>query len=279
MEPPGSNPKPPEEINRPSSSPLGELLILFLGVGAVVIVLTGVLALFAGRLASLVPYRWEAALTAGFWPDGENRRPELEVWLQDLADELAAASKLPAGMAVTTHVIEQEAPNAFATLGGHVVVTSGLLEAVSSENALAMVLAHEIAHLEYRHPIQSLGRRAVINLVWASLFGDSGQVSMEGILGQAGLLTVLTFNRGMERQADRDALATLEAHYGHTAGAAEFFEKVQANADEAQWQALFRTHPLTADRIRAIRERGLPAPGAPLRPLPDFPAGGKPSGG
>ena len=73
--------------------------------------------------------------------------------------------------------------NAFATLGGHIVVYPGLLEAVPDENALAMVLAHEIAHVRHRHPIVGLSRSA----------------------------------------ADATALETLARAYGHVGGADRFF--------------------------------------------------------
>ncbi|MEC9410786.1 MAG: M48 family metalloprotease, partial [Pseudomonadota bacterium] len=46
-----------------------------------------------------------------------------------------------------------DAANAFATSGGNIHVTRGLLDAVNSENGLAMVLAHEYAHIELRHPV------------------------------------------------------------------------------------------------------------------------------
>ena len=48
-------------------------------------------------------------------------------------------------------VIEDPALNAFAMPGGLVFVHSGLIEAISSENELACVLAHEFGHVQGRH--------------------------------------------------------------------------------------------------------------------------------
>ena len=43
--------------------------------------------------------------------------------------------------------------NAFATPGGHIFLTKGLVEAVTSEDMLAAVIAHELAHIELRHSL------------------------------------------------------------------------------------------------------------------------------
>ena len=72
------------------------------------------------------------------------------------------------------HYDDDAVVNAFATLGGHIVVYQGLLEAVPDENALAMVLAHEIAHVRHRHPIVGLSRSAALGFALMLLGADSG---------------------------------------------------------------------------------------------------------
>jgi predicted Zn-dependent protease len=53
------------------------------------------------------------------------------------------------------HVMILDSPemNAFATSGGHIFISRGLAEAVASEDMLAAVIAHEIAHIQLRHGI------------------------------------------------------------------------------------------------------------------------------
>ena len=46
---------------------------------------------------------------------------------------------------MTVHAVQDPTVNAFATLGGHVFVFTGLVDSLDSENGLAMVLAHELA--------------------------------------------------------------------------------------------------------------------------------------
>ena len=54
-----------------------------------------------------------------------------------------------------------------------------------AENALAMVLVHEMAHVKYRHPIQALGRGAVVQLVIALISGGQGSGAVQSVLGNA----------------------------------------------------------------------------------------------
>ena len=267
MQAPGSNPAPPEGINAAQSSGLGEFVTLAVGLAAAAAALTTALVLAAGWLAPHVPYEWERSAAAGVEPAVSTPDPDAEAALQRLAERLHAASGLPPDMAVEVHLSDEAAPNAFATLGGHVVVTRGLVESVSSENGLAMVLAHELAHVEHRHPIRAMSRGAVISLVWAALAGATGESAVHDVLGSAGLLTLLSFNREMERTADRDALAALRAHYGHVAGAGEFFRTLRERHDEPAWTTLLRTHPRTEERLAAIAERTREADGR-VTPLP-----------
>ena len=46
--------------------------------------------------------------------------------------------------------------NAFSTSAGHILVTKGLLSCAKSEDALAAVIAHEIAHIQLQHSLKSI---------------------------------------------------------------------------------------------------------------------------
>lgn len=267
MKAPRRNPQPPEGINGPETSGFGEFLTLAAGLAVAAVVATAVLVVAAQRLAPLVPFQWERAVARGVEPGPASQYPQAREALQGLADELAGAADLPDGMSIRVHLTDQAMPNAFATLGGNVIVTRGLVTALSSENALAMVLAHEIAHVKHRDPVRALGRSAVVSLVWAALSGATGQSGVQDVLGSAGLMTALSFNRDMERDADRAALDTMRAHYGHIAGAGEFFRHMQERHGDAGPAYLLRTHPRSAERLAAITRRTR-ATEASLDPLP-----------
>lgn len=60
----------------------------------------------------------------------------------------------------TFQVVDDEAINAFATAGGYVYVTTGLLKTAENEAELAGVLGHEVGHVEGRHLINGMSREA-----------------------------------------------------------------------------------------------------------------------
>jgi Zn-dependent protease with chaperone function len=137
-----------------------------------------------------------------------------------------------------------------------------------------MVMAHEIAHLKYRHASAALGRGVAIGVILSVVSTELGRGAAAGVLSQAGLATTLSFNRDQERAADEAALAAVAAEYGHLGGAVDLF-RTMAGLPGADSQAarveLLRTHPLTRSRQRAIEEwarRHAVALDGPRRPLP-----------
>jgi Zn-dependent protease with chaperone function len=84
------------------------------------------------------------------------------------------------------------------SLGANVLLIDALLHKVSGENGLAMVIAHEIAHVQLRHHIEAAGRGIVIQLTLAAVVGSSGNNMLGAILTSGGFLTMLSLNRDME---------------------------------------------------------------------------------
>ena len=146
-------------------------------------------------------------------------------------------------------------------------MTRGLLESIESENGLAMVLAHEYAHVELRHPITLMMEQLSIGFVLTMIGSDN---VAQLIAQNTAAVTALSFSREMERAADRYALEALQRHYGHTAGADEFFLNIQEQhqpfESDSRWQQMLQTHPLTSERIEVIRSG---ARMGELTPLPE----------
>ena len=176
------------------------------------------LGLFAERLAMHIPFGFEQAMVARF-SDALPPANPTTARLQGLADRLAVAIELPPDMSISIHYTDDDVVNAFATLGGHVMLHGGLVRKLPSENALAMLLAHEMAHIKLRHPLRSLGRVAVIWVALTALTGADGSSIGANVLGSVTTLTLLSFSRSQEIEADREAIAGVNRLYGHTADA------------------------------------------------------------
>ncbi len=223
-----------------------------LAVAAALVVV--MLSVGGGYLAKRIPFakelEWSAGIEAAL-DDAETDR-ETDQYLQALAERLMVAAPMPEGMQVRVHYAPEDIVNAYATLGGNIVIYQGLLDHVPSENALAMVLAHEIAHVRERHPIEAIGRTAAVSLFMA-LLSASGNTGVD-LLSRAGMLTMLKFNRSQEARADAIALEMVAGLYGHVADSDAFFRDLEAGQGKVgRWVPEFlQTHPLHEGRVEAL---------------------------
>lgn len=278
MPPDYSNPQLPDGVNVSDTHPLADFARLLGGIAVVLAVAVLVLALAAGWLARFIPFESEAAVADRFEAKfGDTRvTPAAETvqrYLEDLTARIAAGSELPPGMVIKVHYLPGDTVNAFATLGGHIVVYQGLMQRMPNENALATVIGHEIGHVKLRHPAVSLGRGLVIGLALSLVSATAGTDVVGAALGPAGLLAVTSFSRDQERAADAAGLDALVRTYGHANGATETFRRLkEATRNLPRPPAIFDTHPLSEDRIVAIddrvRSRGWKADG-PVVAYPD----------
>lgn len=268
----------PEGINYSQDHPLKDFGLLLLAALGGLLALLLVLSALAGSMAPLIPFSVERQLAESIssqFPAASlsGTQQQKQEYLRNLTRELVAQENLPEGLELTVHYMPGAIVNAFATLGGHVYIYEGLLAEMPSENALAMVLAHEVAHILHRDPITALGRGVTVSLALASVAGVANSSAVEWLLQQMGLVTVMSFTRDQERAADARALEILQAHYGHVMGAESIFAVFMAQEHDGELPEMLRTHPLSAKRVQAVEDyaeqheqQGI------LTPLPEFEA-------
>ena len=253
------NRTPDESVNYSIEHPLKEFAWLVGGVFSSIIILTLLTGFFAGELAARLPYRYEKSLAgqaASKLTSGasDQRTAAIEQALNQLAARIATHMPLPEGMQITVHYQDSPEVNAFATLGANIVIYRGLLARLSDENALAMVLAHEMAHAKLRHPARSLGRGVAVGIILSAINVGVGQSAASNVLGTTGGLSLLKFSRDQEREADAAALAAIAALYQHIGGAQDVFRVLAASGagNEAARVTMLSTHPLSQERIDSI---------------------------
>lgn len=270
--------QPPEGINTSTEHPLKEFSWLLLTVFLFIVAAIATLSLAGHWLAGFIPFSVEQRLASSFDNSSgeDDRMPaaehQLTSYLQNLAERLSVHMDLDEEIRVTLHYIDDETVNAFATLGGHIFFFRGLLKEIPDENTLAMVMAHEIAHVKLRHPVKSLGRAVVVGSAVSLFSAATGGEILDLVLGETGLLTALKFSREQEAHADQEALAAVQALYGHTQGSTALFD-ILLNAGEADGRPaeFFSSHPYSEKRIDRVtdlaREQNWPRVGQ-LTPLP-----------
>ncbi|GJM44699.1 MAG: peptidase M48 [Gemmatimonadota bacterium] len=191
--------------------------------------------------------------------------------LQAMLDEIAAATDRPE-IEYRAHIVDTPAVNAFVIPGGWVYVTTGLLEAVESDDELAGVLGHEIAHNVNQHAIQrmrdaprGLGLLQLAALA-AMIIGRSPELGLVANAA-ANTITAMVLKGGSiaaEVEADEDGIEYLSRTRFNATGALTFHERMAIGVGRAYEEDLgiYQTHPFGRDRVMAARaklkELGIP---------------------
>ncbi len=161
------------------------------------------------------------------------------------------------------NVTDDVEPNAFALPGGYVYVTRGLVTLLNSEDELAGVLGHEMAHVLERHAARRAGAATPFALLFGIPAGILGAVSpaLGGIVGGTGELAsgmvLASYSRDQERDADQRGIALAAGAGWDPAGLASFLhtlEREEALAGhDPNRPGFFATHPATPERVGNVR--------------------------
>ncbi|MFT5658275.1 MAG: putative Zn-dependent protease [Gammaproteobacteria bacterium] len=264
----------PEGINSTNENPLKELLLLVSGAVAVIALLIYLVAFLSDFLIGFISTEMEASWFRNQSLDlslysaqlDENDLPlehqfeDLELYLTRLISRLKTQDGQDFQFSVT--IFAHHEPNAFIIPGGHIFVSDALFQNVESENGLAMVMAHEMAHQYERHPIRSLGRGVLIRVALGAVLGTEATDWLSSLFFEAATIGQLAFSREQEREADRIAVDILIAHYGHALGSDEFFRNINAKADSSSAiPEFYQSHPGTAERIQLLKKKNVDAKG------------------
>jgi hypothetical protein len=139
-------------------------------------------------------------------------------------------------------ILESGEINAFATPGGHVFITRGLIEAAKSEDALAAVIAHEIAHIQLGHGLRAIQTNRDLQ-DWLSQFTLSGAQTVTDRLNAG-------FSRIQEFDADITAMSLLAAAGYNPQSMVEMLRELNKIQGHVNANTGFnRTHPSPASRM------------------------------
>lgn len=186
-------------------------------------------------------------------------------YLNEVGATLAAASDMPyVYNGYRFAIADTDEANAFAVPGAYIIVTRGMLRGCQTEDELAAILAHEIAHIQREHGIQAIqqdrfkefGKVVAVEAAGAAA-GQSGlpvAQSARFLAGAAGDITrqlmVDGYSRKAEAEADRDAVALLQRVGYDPHALVAVLTKI---AGQGPSIGAGRTHPSSAQRVEAVR--------------------------
>lgn len=200
--------------------------------------------------------------------------PLIDGWLKSVGHRLAASSDKPQ-QPFTFFMLKDRQFNAFATLGGYIGTNAGLVLAAESEDEVAGVLSHEVAHVTQTHVLRSVERAqkdsvpillamlGAIAVAQSSGGSSSDDASMAAMASAQALMAQrqIDYTRSNESEADRLGIRTLaRSGYDPNAMASMFtrmqsISRVNQGGERERTPDYLRTHPVNTTRISEAKQR------------------------
>lgn len=205
--------------------------------------------------------------------------PVLREYINDVGNGLVRHAK-NVNYPFQFFIIRDDSINAFAFLGGHIGVHTGLFLEAEDESELSAVLSHEIAHVTQRHIARNMERMAQSSSYsMAQVIGSMVLTMINPAVGMASLSASIAgmqqrqinYTRQFELEADRVGMDTLYYAGYDAEGAPRFFGRLAAKYRyTTKMPQMLVTHPLPESRIADTRARAMQFPQRNLPPSLDF---------
>lgn len=194
------------------------------------------------------------------------RDAEIENTIRAYSAPLFTAAGLQ-GDAISVHLVNDRALNAFVAGGQRIFINTGLLIRADRPGQVIGVLAHEIGHIAGGH-LARMGEaveNATTAMILSMLFGAAAAVAGSGDAAAAAVLggqqvaerSFLAFTRSQESAADQAGASYLEQSGQSVSGLIEFLRIIgqQDALSGARQDPYARTHPMTPERVAALESR------------------------
>ncbi len=228
---------------------------------SVFVIVFGLVPIMADQLARILPTRGERALGEATLEQiqsalSDEFLPVSFCWTQEGEEALEAmlarlgSDELDLPYPVTVSVLDHEMKNAFALPGGQIVFFRGMLDAASSPDEIAAVLAHEVGHVAARDPtriaLRSAGSLGVLGLLFGDFAGGAVVLFLVEQLIQA------DYSRDAEAAADAFGIELLLDADIDPGALGTLFQNLRNDFGESEGIAAhFTSHPALGDRIAA----------------------------
>jgi len=245
---------------------LSRRLVLIVAVVAGFALLVGMVSVLTGimtrSLVAGIPARWESQLGDELAADMKAEvsvieSPKLNARLTNAVTPLLQAIPKTA-LQYKFYIVKDFRPNAFALPGGHVFVTSALLETNHPPEEIVGAVAHELAHVQLRHGFRKIISTAGPYLVFRIFVGSSsGLFSLLGANSE--VLVSQSYSQDYELEADAAGWDYLVKARIDPRGLISLLKKFEAEQNQVKSfrpavQAL-SSHPSTAKRIRILETK------------------------
>jgi predicted Zn-dependent protease len=172
----------------------------------------------------------------------------------------ALTAALPGRAGWEVQLFDDPNPNAFALPGGKVGVNTGMFNVAKNQDQLAGVIAHEIAHVTFRHAGERVSQQMAAGVGMQAIGAYTGSrtspqntrmlMSALGLGAQLGVL--LPFSRTQESEADVYGQQYMARAGFDPNGAVALWQNMIAASRGGRPPTILSTHPDPQNRVRAL---------------------------
>lgn len=218
-----------------------------------------------GRTSIIIPMGDDVSLGASAFADIKakekiSKDPAVNARIQRIGNRIAQAvgNALPGAVWEFVVFDAPDTVNAFALPGGKVGVYTGLINLASSDDEIAIVMGHEIAHVTARHGAERMTQDAAVAgggaLIDALTKDKKSHDPLLAVYGLASTGGLLAFSRSHESEADYIGIR-YAAKAGYDPQAAVTFWQKMAKANTGAKPPVFlSTHPTNERRIADLQK-------------------------
>ncbi len=167
--------------------------------------------------------------------------------LRKVLKDLLSVRYKPGRIRYRIHLVDDTLVNAF-TVGGHIIVTTGIIKAAGSVSAVASVIGHEIAHNERGH-LKKLLKKIKVAQKWGH--GEWGE---RGVILQQ--MITPAYNQPNEVEADIYGIDLCYAAGYDPRQAVNFWERLSRReyGEDNALMRFLRSHPFSKERANCLRK-------------------------
>ena len=211
------------------------------------------LPIAAEAVAARIPRSVEAKLGEGMYGSMITGY-EVDEEMTTRANAFVKAIDFKTAYPIRITVVKEDAVNAFALPGGNIIVFDKIVTSMKTKEEFAALLAHEVAHVHYRHSLRNIFR-SLGGLLFISLLLNDINGIVTVLADNSNMLANLTYSRALETEADQKAMAVLQSDGISLKGFVDLFNLLKGAHGDAGSLKLLSTHPLTEERLDLAKSK------------------------
>lgn len=182
------------------------------------------------------------------------RNPEMTQFFDKIAREIGAQSDW-SGLDYKVYIVNEPDLDHFSLPGGSIYIFRGLIEIADNASEVAMIIAHEVAHLAARDAVQRVAKKYTYAFAAQVVVGDIPEIAHQIISSLYSSGSILDYPEDSEYFADQRSIKyAWKANYDPE-GLLEILEKLRdaEETDPKLVALLLTTHPPTSNRYKRVK--------------------------